>query len=165
MPLTTQNESNCFIPEVVRGAWFSWETGRNTLTEINAETMSNRGTCIAMKEYARLNYTFIFQKDACYHCVQLIVRTINVLEKVERSFINYIDNYLLLNNICLLISCFFLVVHCVNLRPGLEPTFANLCQGLHSDQQLITLFSENYKAVNCRSSLEGVWKFAYQVNP
>ena len=38
-----------------------------------------------------------------------------------------------------------------------------VCQNILSDQQLITLFSEKYNPVNCRSSLEGVWQFAYQV--
>lgn len=39
----------------------------------------------------------------------------------------------------------------------------NVCKGLRQDQQLITLFSENFVPYNCRSSLEGVWQFAYQV--
>lgn len=38
----------------------------------------------------------------------------------------------------------------------------NVCRSLDPRQQLITLFSENYVPVNCRSSLEGVWNFAYQ---
>lgn len=52
---------------------------------------------------------------------------------------------------------------CVNLAPGVEPTVENVCKGVRPDQQLITLFSENHVPVNCRSSLEGVWQFAYQV--
>lgn len=131
-----QDETRCTIPEVVRGTWFSWENGRNTLNEINAETMTDRGSCIAMKEPIRLHYFFIFQKDSCYHCVRLIVRTINVVEKVELT--------------------------CVNLPPNVEPTVENVCRGMHDDQQKIHLYSENYKPVNCRSSLEGVWQFAYQ---
>ncbi|KAK0166834.1 hypothetical protein PV327_004316 [Microctonus hyperodae] len=134
--LTTQDESTCQIPKVVRGSWFSWELGKPTLTEINAETMTNRGSCLTMKELVRLQYTFIFQKDTCYHCVRLTVRTINVLEKMELS--------------------------CVNLPPDVEPTVENVCRGLGKAQEFITLFSENYKPVNCRSALEGVWQFAYQ---
>ncbi|XP_015607932.1 uncharacterized protein LOC107273857 [Cephus cinctus] len=128
--------SPCQIPLVIRGSWFSWENGRNTLTEINAETMTNKGFCINMLEEYHVNYTFVFQKSVCYNCVKLFVRTVNVLQKLESS--------------------------CVNLIPGVEPTVENVCQGLHPDQQLITLFSENYVPVNCRSSLEGVWQFAYQ---
>lgn len=43
-----------------------------------------------------------------------------------------------------------------------EATVERVCRALKPDQQLITLFSENYVSVNCRSSLEGVWNFAYQ---
>lgn len=52
---------------------------------------------------------------------------------------------------------------CVNLRPEEEPTVENVCRKLNPDQQLKTLFSQNYVPVNCRSSLEGVWRFAYRV--
>lgn len=52
---------------------------------------------------------------------------------------------------------------CVNIPPGVEPTVEYVCSGLRPDQQLVTLFSENYVPINCRSSLEGVWQFAYQV--
>jgi hypothetical protein len=38
----------------------------------------------------------------------------------------------------------------------------SLCSNLNPDQNLITLFSENPVPINCRSSLEGVWQFAYQ---
>lgn len=41
-------------------------------------------------------------------------------------------------------------------------TVENVCRSLDTHQQLITLFSENYVPVNCRSSLEGVWNFAYR---
>jgi len=44
-----------------------------------------------------------------------------------------------------------------------EPTVERVCRDLNPDQHIITLFSENYVPVNCRSSLEGVWQFAYQV--
>ena len=133
---SSQESSPCQIPTVIRGSWFSWENGRNTLTEINAETMTNRGYCVNMHQMYHVNYTFVFRNKECYHCVNLIVRTVNVLEKLEAS--------------------------CMNLPDGVEPTVENVCKGLRSDQQLITLFSENHVPVNCRSSLEGVWQFAYQ---
>lgn len=56
----------------------------------------------------------------------------------------------------------YVLASCMNLPDGVEPTVENVCKGLRSDQQLITLFSENHVPVNCRSSLEGVWQFAYQ---
>ena len=45
--------------------------------------MTNRGSCVDMKEEYHTNYTFVFQRDICYHCVKLLVRTVNVLEKLE----------------------------------------------------------------------------------
>uniref|UniRef100_A0A8D9EFD8 DUF7044 domain-containing protein n=1 Tax=Cacopsylla melanoneura TaxID=428564 RepID=A0A8D9EFD8_9HEMI len=130
----------CNIPTVLRGSWFSWENGKNTVTEINAETMTSKGVCVDMKEDFHVNYTIVFQhaEDNCYHCVKFLVRTVNVLEKMDSG--------------------------CVSLRPGVTPTVDNVCKKLASDQSLVTLFSENYVPVNCRSSLEGVWQFAYQVN-
>lgn len=51
---------------------------------------------------------------------------------------------------------------CVNINSHEEPTFENVCKGIRSDQQLITYFNDNYVPLLCRSSLEGVWQFAYQ---
>nr|CAD7598726.1 unnamed protein product [Timema genevievae] len=138
LSLTSQigTSTACPIPPIIRGSWFSWENGQNTLTEINAESMSRKGFCVAMMEEYHVNYTFVFKENTCYHCVKLIVRTVNILEKIESG--------------------------CVNLPQGVEPTLERVCRGLNPDQQLVTLFSENPIPVNCRSSLEGVWQFAYQ---
>jgi len=57
----------------------------------------------------------------------------------------------------------FFPAGCVNLARDEEPTVERVCRELNPDQHIITLFSENYVPVNCRSSLEGVWQFAYQV--
>ena len=81
--LSVQDKSSCQIPLIIRGAWFSWENGQNTLTEINADSMTSRGVCADMKEEYHVNYTFVFQRDVCYHCVKLLVRTVNILEKLE----------------------------------------------------------------------------------
>lgn len=51
----------------------------------------------------------------------------------------------------------------MNLARDEEPTVERVCRELNPDQHIVTLFSENYVPVNCRSSLEGVWQFAYQV--
>ncbi|KAK6621744.1 hypothetical protein RUM44_001551 [Polyplax serrata] len=130
------HHEECSIPVIIRGSWFSWENGQNTLTEFNADSMTRRGRCIAVKDDYHVNYTFVFKDNYCYFCVKILVRTVNVLEKIETG--------------------------CVNLRNNEEPTVERVCRGLPQDQQLITLFSENYVPVNCRSSLEGVWVFAYQ---
>lgn len=88
--VTAQNAGGCQIPLVIRGSWFSWENGMNTLTEINANSMTKRGICVNMMEEYHVNYTFVFRDpytpityDSCYHCVKLVVRTVNILEKLE----------------------------------------------------------------------------------
>jgi hypothetical protein len=79
--------SGCTIPFTIQGTWFSWENGQNTVTEINAETMTRKGYCIAVKEDYHVNYTFVFQDNKCYHCVKFLVRTVNVLEKIESEYV------------------------------------------------------------------------------
>lgn len=127
------------MPQILRGSWFSWELGKPTITIIDDVSMAKRGDCISF-ERDGADYTFVF-KDArdksCYHCVKTYPRTINVFEKIESP--------------------------CVTLDEGEEPTIERVCKGITQDQQLITLFNENYIPINCRSSLEGVWQFAYQV--
>ncbi|XP_066253204.1 uncharacterized protein [Euwallacea similis] len=129
--------SNCSIPAIIRGAWFSWEN-RNTLTELDATTMTNRGTCIDIRDDFLVNYTMVFHREHenCYICVKMLVRTVNVLETMESPCISVANHY--------------------------KATVSRVCQALDPHQQLITLFSENYVPINCRSSLEGVWNFAYQ---
>lgn len=125
------------MPEILRGSWFSWEK-EPTLTVIDQISMSNRGECYKMTGEPG-NYTFIFKdRGNCYHCVKAYPRTLNVFEKVEGP--------------------------CVTIGKNEEPTVEQVCEGIREDQQLITLFNENYVPINCRSSLEGVWQFAYQVS-
>ncbi|XP_035896884.1 uncharacterized protein LOC118505337 [Anopheles stephensi] len=126
--------SNFTIPKILQGSWFSWETGRPTLTVLDDHSMSDRGELVNMERVGS-NYTFIFRSKKCYHCVHAFPRTVNIFEKFESV--------------------------CVTLAPNDEPTVDRVCRG-STDQQLITLFNENYVPVNCRSSLEGVWQFAYQ---
>jgi hypothetical protein len=66
-------------------------------------------------------------------------------------------------HIVTVLSFFFCAAGCVNLARDEEPTVERVCRELNPDQHIVTLFSENYVPVNCRSSLEGVWQFAYQV--
>lgn len=61
----------------------------------------------------------------------------------------------------LLLTNTFFSASCMNVPEHLA-TVENVCRSLDPHQQLITLFSENYVPVNCRSSLEGVWNFAYR---
>ena len=52
---------------------------------------------------------------------------------------------------------------CVTLENGEVPILQNICRRLDPKQQIITMFAENYTPINCRSSLEGVFHFSYQV--
>lgn len=67
----------------------------------------------------------VFRSKDCHHCVKLIVRTVNVLEKIEST--------------------------CLSLKAGDEANVETVCRGLKNDQHLITLFSENSVPVslNC----------------
>lgn len=64
----------------------------------------------------------VFKYTKCFYCIKLIVRTVNVLEKTETP--------------------------CVDVGPDEEPTVERVCRGLNPDQNLITLFSENYVPVS-----------------
>lgn len=133
------SDAACSIPQILRGSWFSWETGRPTLTVLDATKMSNRGECITMDTDENNDYMLVFEnrQAGCYHCVKALPRTLNIFEKVETP--------------------------CVSLNSSSDrPTVERICRGINHDQQLITLFNENPIPINCRSSLEGVWQFAYQ---
>ncbi|GAB6031676.1 hypothetical protein CHUAL_009430 [Chamberlinius hualienensis] len=127
---------SCTIPHVMQGGWFSIENGRETETTFGGRSMTRRGDCISQYTEARDNLTFIFNSQNCFSCVRISIRTINILEKVETE--------------------------CVALAPGERPTFEHVCKQLRWDQQPTTMFALNPTPVNCRASLEGVWKFAYQ---
>lgn len=130
-------QKRCHIPETIQGDWYSREDGENTYTMIDSESMNIRGRCLDILNTNNDNFTFVFQKDSCYHCVRLYIRTLNILEKIETG--------------------------CVNLNTSQEkPDIKTVCRGLYANNELITLFSQNPTPKNCRSSLEGVWKFAYQ---
>ncbi|XP_050310583.1 uncharacterized protein LOC126746392 [Anthonomus grandis grandis] len=131
---------NCTIPAVIRGAWYSWEN-QNTLTELDPSTMIRNGrydTCVDLKNDYHVNYTMVFHRENenCFICIKFLIRTLNIVEKIESP--------------------------CISLPNHNEASVARVCRALDPQQQLITLFSENYVPVNCRSSLEGVWTFGYQ---
>ncbi|XP_045474759.1 uncharacterized protein LOC123680752 isoform X1 [Harmonia axyridis] len=129
---------NCTIPKIMRGAWFSWEK-QNTMTEMDPEYLMRRGEkmkCVDIRASYNVNYTMVFQESReCFKCIKFLVRTLNVLEKMETPCINIPDH---------------------------QATVEYVCKDLDPHQTIITLFSETYVPVNCRSSLEGVWNFAYQ---
>lgn len=55
------------------------------MTEFGSNVMSNKGHCVNFQQENRVNYTFIFlnNRNKCYSCVKIFIRTINVLEKIE----------------------------------------------------------------------------------
>lgn len=155
------DDSGCIIPKILQGSWFSWEVGLPTLTVIDATSMTRRGNCLDMTKQRGDEYSFVFKERAanCYHCVRVLVRTLNVFEKFEGIwFIYYCWN--------ILKNCIFVYYlgACVSLPPEVEANVENVCRNLRDDQQLVTLFNENFVPINCRSSLEGVWHFTYQVS-
>jgi len=140
-PYFDRPQYNCSIKQIIQGEWYSREKNLDTVTIIDATTMQRRGTCM---EYTasrdKSSYTFLFgqnpeDRSSCYHCVQLFVRTVNILEKRESG--------------------------CVTLEAGETPTLEGVCRRLDTESQIITLFAENYVPINCRSSLEGVFHFDY----
>lgn len=128
--------TSCSIPQTLHGEWFSRERGENVLTVIDQTTLSTYGRCIEMSAKGYDNYTIVAQTGSCHHCVRILVRTLNVLEKQETG--------------------------CVNLNYNERPSVGTVCRGLDPNQETVTMFSTNPSGKNCRSSMEGVWKFAYQ---
>ncbi|CAH1984072.1 unnamed protein product [Acanthoscelides obtectus] len=92
-----------------------------------SNSIAPKGTCVDIRDDYHVNYTMVFKRGTCYTCIKFMVRTVNVLEKIETS--------------------------CISL-PEERATVENICNALDPNQQLRTLFSENYIPVNCRSSLE-----------
>lgn len=107
--VTADDPQPCTMPQILRGSWFSWETGKPTQTVIDDVSMSKRGYCV---NYTRdgADYTFVFRdkSSSCYHCVRTYPRTVNVYEKVESP--------------------------CVTLLADEEPTVERVCKGIHEDQ-------------------------------
>ncbi|XP_076035609.1 protein undicht isoform X2 [Oratosquilla oratoria] len=136
MAVNPTGGGGCMIPLVVRGAWFSFEKGKNTVTDIDDGSMSERGVCVDMVSTSIKDITFLFRDNECFHCVRLLVRTVNVIEKTETG--------------------------CVTFPEGYAPSLEDACRGLDNTQGLTTMFKENPTPKNCRSALEGVWQFAYQ---
>uniref|UniRef100_A0A8D8CBH8 (northern house mosquito) hypothetical protein n=1 Tax=Culex pipiens TaxID=7175 RepID=A0A8D8CBH8_CULPI len=135
----------CVIPKILQGTWFSWEFGEPTATTIDARSYERQGptqgrvwTECVDSEKVGSNHTFILKGADCYSCVKAFPRTLNVFEKFETP--------------------------CITLERNEQPTIERICRTLRKDQQLITLFNKNFHPMSCRSSLEGVWHFAYQVS-
>ncbi|XP_066960494.1 uncharacterized protein udt isoform X1 [Macrobrachium rosenbergii] len=131
-----QAEAQCVVPYVIRGSWFSFEKGTNTITDIDISSMSRHGTCVALKVHRHDVKSLLFKTDRCYYCVEFHIRTVNVLQKTSTG--------------------------CVTFPAGKTPALEEVCNEIDPNQALVTMFNENYVPKNCRSAIEGVWHFAYQ---
>jgi len=132
------SEYNCSIANIIRGEWYSREKNEDRKNNIDATTMTQRGTCKASRSNYGGEYQFIFAErddSSCHHCVHFFVRTVNIIEKKESG--------------------------CIQLPRG-QRNWENICSRIARDQQLVTMFSESYSPINCRSSIEGVFQFTYQ---
>ncbi|XP_069946171.1 uncharacterized protein udt [Cherax quadricarinatus] len=136
LSIPTEAQGNCEIPFLLRGTWFSFEKGHNTITDIDDTTMSGFGQCVAIKVYRNDYKALLFRSSDCFFCVRFHIRTVNVLEKSATG--------------------------CNTFSPDYKPSLDEACAELDRNQGLITMFNENYVPKNCRSAIEGVWQFAYQ---
>jgi hypothetical protein len=82
-----RNRVDVTVPYVIRGQWFSREKNVNTYTTFDGNTMSGRGYLVEIGQEFHVNYTMIFRQDNCFHCVRIIVRTVNILEKIESKLL------------------------------------------------------------------------------
>lgn len=84
-------KSECTLPKILQGTWFSWETGTPTITTIDQTTMTNKGVCHTYEKDDNSDYTIVFKsvRDNCYYCVKTYPRTINIFEKIDSKFFNH----------------------------------------------------------------------------
>lgn len=148
------------IPHTLRGEWFSRERGVNVFTRIEAQEFSGKGQLRDITSYNNDNFTMVLYNatNNCHYCVRLLVRTLNVLDKIEGSCVippvqsfspssfNTNKNF----------------QQIMNRQNSIPTSMTSVCRSLDQNQESITMFSVNPSGKNCRSSLEGRWKFSYQ---
>lgn len=129
------------IPHTLRGEWFSRERGANVFTTIEQYDITDRGRLQDITNSNNDNFTLVLYngRNNCHYCVRLLIRTLNVLDKIETPCITAAGG------------------------PGVRPaSMATICRSIDPNQESVTMFSLNPSGKNCRSSLEGRWRFAYQ---
>merc|ERR1719228_2663395 len=137
---------NCNISIVVQGEWYGRVVNLDTTYNIDASTMTDRRICIESKKNFADQYQYLFHENpsdpnSCYHCQHIFVRTVNILEMTESGCVQGFD---------------------ITEKENTTKMLEEVCAMVPSDQQFITLFNEDYTPINCRSSIEGVYQFAYQ---
>lgn len=139
----------CTIPSQLQGEWYSREKGSDVITKIteneiikDSKSVSTayQTYCVSMVQNGNDNYTFHLRatKSQCHFCLRILLRTLNVLEKIEGG--------------------------CINDVIGNKLSLENVCSATSFDSELITLFSTSPQGKNCKSSLEGVWQFGYRLS-
>lgn len=125
--------TDCVFPHVMHGRWLSYEKNHEKITIIESSSISGLGVCHQMVPN-RTNYRLALRNDKCYYCVEMWIRTINVIEKRESG--------------------------CKSSQSS--PTIDEICGDIDPNRDLITLFKEDIRKMICRSSIEGEWQFAYR---
>ncbi|XP_040564488.2 LOW QUALITY PROTEIN: uncharacterized protein [Lepeophtheirus salmonis] len=140
-PFNRRSPYNCTINRIIQGQWYSRETNLDTLTNIDATTMQGRGTCMESKTDNAGSYDFLFASSSgCF-----------ILFSLCQTFYPYSQHFGKRET------------GCVSLETGDKPSLEKVCSILNSKAQIITMFLETYTPVNCRSSIEGVFQFTYQL--
>ena len=89
--------------------------------------MTGRGKCKASRTNYGGEYQYIFAESSdptsCHHCVQIFVRTVNIIEKKESGCIQ---------------------------QPRGSVNWDTICNKIRDDQQTVTMYSENVTPINCR---------------
>ncbi|XP_045118483.1 uncharacterized protein LOC123508688 isoform X1 [Portunus trituberculatus] len=121
------------FPLLLRGEWFSWEEGREVDTSINEGWFKSLGQPVDAAQLRRDSFQYVFSHHQCFVCVRLLVRSWNVLEKLEGP--------------------------CVS--DGSDVAAA--CRWLEGRQQSgVMLFRSDPTPINCRPALHGLFHFAWQ---
>lgn len=129
------------IPLTLRGEWYSRERGTNVFTSIDQYDITDKGRLQEMTSNNNDNFTLVLynQRNNCHYCMRLLIRTLNVIDKIETPCITAAGG------------------------PGARPaSMAVVCRPLDPNQEYVTMFSTNPSGKNCRSSLEGRWRFSYK---
>ena len=125
---------NCNISELVQGEWYGRVVNLDTTYNIDASTMTDKATCVeSWTDYAA-QYKYLFHENPddrspCYHCQQIFVRTVNILEMRESGCVQIQD---------------------LKEKENTTAMLHEVCEKVPDDQSAITLFNEDYTPINCR---------------
>ncbi|CAL1544750.1 unnamed protein product [Lymnaea stagnalis] len=142
-----QVTGNCEIPESYWGDWYSMEVGRDVFTIVSKDKWGDM-VCLDRHNHPiegsfvqGINTTMLMRKadgsDTCLTCVDILWRTLNILQYKKSG--------------------------CFTTNIGFE----TMCKGVNklpTQDQVITLFRQTLKTVNCITTWEGVYQFTYEVN-